>query len=45
MSVSGTPDEVRQQLDQFRTDFEALRREIGKVIVGHTDIVDDTLTA
>ena len=40
-----TPDEVRQQLDQFRTDFEALRSEIRKVIVGHEEIVDGTLTA
>src|SRR5947209_13839493 len=40
-----TTAEIQQQLDQFRADFEALRREIGKVIVGHTAIVDDTLTA
>ncbi len=45
MSESQTPDEVKQQLDQFRTDFEALRREVGKVIVGLREIVDDTLTA
>ncbi|HZW34506.1 MAG TPA: AAA family ATPase, partial [Isosphaeraceae bacterium] len=45
MSVSQTPEEVKQQLDQFRTDFQALRREIQKVIVGHAGIVDDTLTA
>ena len=36
MSESGTPDEMKQQLDQFRADFEALRREIGKVIVGQS---------
>ena len=45
MSESQTPDEVKQQLDRFRADFEALRREIGKVIVGHGEIVDGTLTA
>ena len=45
MSESQTPDEVKQQLDQFRTDFETLRREVGKVIVGLREIVDDTLTA
>jgi MoxR-like ATPase len=45
MSESQTPDEVKQQLEQFRTDFEALRREVGKVIVGLREIVDDTLTA
>ncbi|HEV3166556.1 MAG TPA: AAA family ATPase, partial [Isosphaeraceae bacterium] len=37
--------EIKQQLDQFRADFEALRREVGKVIVGHEDIIDGTLTA
>lgn len=36
---------LEEQLDRFRSDFETLRREIGKVIVGHTEIVDDTLTA
>ncbi len=45
MSESQTPDEVKQQLDQFRADFEALRAEIGKVMVGLREIVDDTLTA
>jgi MoxR-like ATPase len=45
MSESGTPDEMKHQLDRFRADFEALRREIGKVIVGHSEIMDDTLTA
>src|SRR3954452_23471419 len=38
-------EEIREQLDQFRADFEALRREVGKVIVGHEEIVDGTLTA
>jgi MoxR-like ATPase len=37
--------ESQQQLDRFRADFEALRREIGKVIVGNDDIVEGTLTA
>jgi MoxR-like ATPase len=45
MTAPGTTDEVKAQLDQFRTDFEALRREVGKVIVGLSAIVDDTLTA
>jgi MoxR-like ATPase len=38
-------EETRQQLEQFRADFEALRREIGKVIVGQDEIVTGTLTA
>ena len=35
--------EVEQQCRQFREDFEAVRREVGKVIVGHRDIVEDVL--
>jgi MoxR-like ATPase len=35
--------EVEQQCRQFRQDFDAVRREIGKVIVGHKDIVEDVL--
>ncbi len=42
MSVS---DDMRGKLDGFRDDFSRLRREIGKVIVGHLDILDDTLSA
>ncbi|HET6879018.1 MAG TPA: MoxR family ATPase [Pirellulales bacterium] len=38
-------EQTRQELDRFRQDFAALRREIGKVIVGHEEIVDGTLTA
>jgi len=45
MTASGTTDEVKEQLDQFRADFETLRSEVGKVIVGLAEIVDDTLTA
>jgi MoxR-like ATPase len=43
--MTETTDEVRQQLDRFRSDFDALRLEIRKVIVGHEEIVDGTLTA
>jgi MoxR-like ATPase len=39
------PHEVKDQANRFRADFEALRREIAKVIVGHDAIVQDTLTA
>src|SRR3954452_7404863 len=37
--------EIRGQLDAFRADFEALRAEVGKVIVGQREIIDGTLTA
>ena len=34
---------LQTQLDRFREDFDKLRREIGKVIVGQDDIVQGTL--
>ena len=34
-----------ERIQQFRDAFQKLRAEIGKVIVGHADIVDGTLTA
>ncbi len=37
------PAELQQQLHRFRNDFELLRREIGKVIVGQDEIVRGTL--
>ena len=43
--MAESTDEVKRQLEQFRDDFEALRREVRKVIVGHEEIVDGTLTA
>jgi MoxR-like ATPase len=36
---------IKDQLDQFRVDFQKLRQEIGKVIVGQDDIVEGTLGA
>jgi MoxR-like ATPase len=38
-------DAIKSQLDQFRTDFQRLRQEIAKVIVGQDEIVEGTLTA
>ncbi|MHC4398537.1 MAG: AAA family ATPase [Planctomycetota bacterium] len=40
-----TDGQMKEQLEQFRTDFEALRCEIGKVIVGQDAIVEGVLTA
>ncbi|MDX1968110.1 MAG: AAA family ATPase [Planctomycetaceae bacterium] len=37
--------ELRQQLDDFRRDFGALRTEVGQVIVGQREIIDGTLIA
>ena len=39
-----TTAETQQQCDQFRQDFKRLRDEIGKVIVGQSNIVQGTLT-
>ncbi|MFH5803447.1 AAA family ATPase [Alienimonas sp. DA493] len=37
--------ELKSELDAFREDFARLRAEVGRVIVGHANIVDGTLTA
>ncbi len=34
-----------QQLEAFRKDFDTLRREIGKIVVGQEEVVDGVLTA
>ena len=34
---------TEEQIQQFRTAYESLRAEIGKVIVGHDEIVDGVL--
>ncbi len=36
---------TEEQIESFRRTYEALRAEIAKVIVGHKDIVEGTLTA
>lgn len=36
-------DELKQSLDDFRRDFQRLRAEISKVIVGQLEILDDML--
>jgi MoxR-like ATPase len=40
-----TPAEVKEQCDQFRATFTRLKAEVGKVIVGHSDVVDAVLTS
>ena len=42
MSTLSSPE---QQLNGFRKDFDALRREIGKLIVGQQAVIDGVLTA
>jgi MoxR-like ATPase len=38
-------DELRRQMDEFRKDYQTLRAEIGKVIVGQDEIVSGVLIA
>ncbi|MCP4170190.1 MAG: MoxR family ATPase [Fuerstiella sp.] len=38
-------EEIREQLVGFRDDFQKLRTEVGRVIVGQREIVDGTLAA
>jgi len=40
-----TDSSIGQQLDGFRRDFDTLRREIGKAVVGQEAVVDGVLTA
>jgi MoxR-like ATPase len=39
------PVDVEKKCSEFRQIFESLRNEIGKVIVGHTDIVEGVLVS
>jgi len=40
------PDEqtILQQADQYRNDYAAVREQVAKIIVGHTQIIDGVLT-
>jgi MoxR-like ATPase len=40
-----TPEDLKHELDRFRQDFDRLRAEVGKVVVGQKEIVDGTLMA
>ena len=40
-----TSEEMKQRLQQFQEDFEALRAEVAKVIVGQDETVEGTLIA
>jgi MoxR-like ATPase len=43
--MSEVLESAKQELEQFRTDYERLKVEIGKVIVGHDQVVDASITA
>jgi MoxR-like ATPase len=38
-----TPEAVKAKCEAFRATYTRLRNEIGKVMVGHTDVIDATL--
>ncbi len=40
-----TPDHIQRQCAEFRAAYKALSDEVGKVIVGHREIIDGVLTA
>ncbi len=44
-TAPATTAEVREKCEQFRQTFQVLKAEIGKVIVGHSDVVDGVLIA
>ncbi|MBX3378366.1 MAG: AAA family ATPase [Phycisphaeraceae bacterium] len=39
-----TPDEAKAAAAQFKADYQAVRAQIAKAVVGHDDIVDGVLT-
>jgi MoxR-like ATPase len=43
--VAETTDQVEQRAEAFRRTFRAVTAEVGKVIVGYRDVIDQTLTA
>lgn len=42
--TTATPEAVKQQCEQFRATYAGLQEEVGKVIVGHRDVIDGVLT-
>lgn len=43
--MSNVAEQMQQQADEFRQRFAAVRNEIGKMIVGHEEIVQGVLTS
>ncbi|MGE3107041.1 MAG: AAA family ATPase [Phycisphaerales bacterium] len=44
-AIERTPEQVKALCEQFRDTFKKVRAEIGKIMVGHTDVIDATLIA
>ena len=43
--MTNVAEKMQQQAEEFRTRYKAVRDEIGKVIVGHDEIVHGVLTS
>jgi MoxR-like ATPase len=43
-NIPGIDPQIQAATDAFRHDYQAVKREIGKAIVGHADIIDGVLT-
>ncbi len=43
--MSNVAEQMQQQADEFRQRYQAVREEVGKVIVGHDEIVHGVLTS
>ncbi len=43
--MSNVAESMQQQAEEFRNRYRAVREQIGRVIVGHDDIVHGVLTA
>ena len=44
MAMHDAEQQILEQAEQFRAAYQAVREQIGRVIVGHEDIVDGVLT-
>ena len=42
--MASTEDEYQQRIQQFIDDFNCLRNEVSKMIVGYEDVIEKTLT-
>lgn len=43
-SQSMTPEQVEQAAEVFKKDFAAVHEQVGRAVVGHTEIIDGVLT-
>src|SRR5438067_6948034 len=43
-NVPGVDPQIQQACDEFRRDYISCKKEVGKAIVGHNEIIDGVLT-